>query len=102
MLAFKIERGITQSLGAQFQMNSSSASHMSDTTALMIGIPIVLIVVFLPQIIAKIRGVKMITGHSYGHGDIGVFIWFVQLVYALSTKPTPKNVDEKHPESKGK
>jgi hypothetical protein len=89
-------------LGARFQMNSSSASHISDATALMIGIPVILIVIFLPEIIAKIRGVKMIHGHSYGHGNVGVFIWFVQLVYALGTKPTPKNVDEKHPESKGK
>jgi hypothetical protein len=75
---------------------------MSDATALMIGIPVILIVIFLPQIIAKIRGVKMIQGHSYGHGDVGVFIWFVQLVYALGVKPTPKNIDNKHEEPKGK
>ena len=92
---------IDSDLGERFPMNSSSASHMSDATALMIGIPIVLLVIFLPQIIAKVRGIKMIVGHSYGHGNVGILIWFVQLAYALGPKSTPKNAKEKRPEHKG-
>jgi hypothetical protein len=65
-----------------------------------IGMAIVLVLLFLPDIIAKIRGIKVPYSHNAGEGNTGLIIWFARLAMACGTKTEPKKLDETKTKSK--